>query len=200
MYASDNIIRWEVDELSIAESQNIDNTGKLIIHFANNKLLNLELIEYYPNVKKIFFQYKEGEVLLNIENIDLTKLENNRPVYIERIVSFMLIKGFLKIILDTILSFFKSGRFQAIRSKADNANGYYSALRLTEYYKIEIDKYSQDRIVCELGDCFDYEDLHKQEKTENIIEMINNNIKYREIWKEKGFDWGGIISKKSNQK
>jgi len=193
MYASNNIIRWKLDELSIAASQDIDNSGKLIVHFANNKLLNLEFIEYYPNVKKIFFKYKEGEVLLNIKNIDLTKLENNIPVYIERIVSFMVIKGFLKIMLDTILSFFKSGRFQAIRSKVDNANGYYSMLRLAEYYKIEIDRYSKDRIFCELGDCFDYENLHKQKKTENIIEIINNNIKYRAIWKERGFDWGGVI-------
>jgi len=196
MHASNSIIRWEVDELSIAESQDIDNTGKLIIHFANSKLLNLEFVEYYPNVKKIFFQYREGEVLLNIENTYLTKLENNRPVYIERIISFMIINGFLKIILDTILSFFKSGRFQAIRSKADKANGYYSMLRLAEYYKIEISRYSHDRIVRELGGCFDYEDLYKQEKTENIIEMINNNIKYRTIWKEKGFDWEGIIFNK----
>ena len=195
MYKSDNIIKWEVDELSIAESQNIDNTGKIIIHFANT-LLNIKFVEYYPNVKKIFFQYEEGEILLEIENINLNNLEIDNPVYIERIVSYMVIKGFLKITMDILLSFFKSCRFRAIRSKVEKANGYYSVLRLADHYQIEMDKYDQIKILTGLREFFENEDMVKLKKNENIINIINENIRYRNIWKEKGFDWSGVIYKK----
>ena len=198
MYKSDNIVKWEKDELSIAESQNIDNTGKLIIHFAVNKLLNIEFVEYYPYVKKVFFTFKEGEILLNIENVDLNNIEVNNPVYIERIVSFKVIRGFLKIMMDTVLSFFKSSRFYAIRSKIDKANGYYSVLRLADYYQIEMDKYYQEKLVSEFCDFFDDEHLLELKKNENMIDIINNNVKYRNIWKEKGFDWGGIIYQRNS--
>ena len=197
MYISDNIIKWDKNELFIAENQNFDNTGKLIVHFSDNRFLNIELAEYYPQVKKIFFQYKEGEILLNIKRINLNNIVIENPVFIERIVSYMVIKGFLKCIMATVLSFFKSCRFYAIcnkNSKNEKANGYYSVLRLADHYQIVIDKHYQNKIIRELGKYFDYEDLIKMEKNEKMMHVINDNKKYRNIWKEKGFDWGGVIS------
>ena len=154
MYISDSTIKWDKNELFIAENQNFDNTGKLIVHFTDNRFLNIELAEYYPQVKRIFFQYKEGEILLSIEKLNLNNIVFEKPVFIERIVSFKIIKGFLKIIMDTVLSFFKSCSFHAVCSKSDKA---------------------------------------KMKDNEKIMHIINDNPNYRNIWKEKGFNWVGVI-------
>ncbi|MDR1792427.1 MAG: hypothetical protein LBR36_03145 [Bacteroidales bacterium] len=185
--------KWTKDNLAAAIEKDEENTGKLIQLFTQTDQLEIELVEFYPCVKRLFFQYKEGEILLEFINKDTITTE---CVEVYRIMSYFVKKGILKILLDLTLRYYKSCEFQALRQS--NANGDYSMLRLANDFQIDVHHLSHDRMVF----LYDYE-YEKEVKDKQVLEQIrnstpqtilkilNNDLTCRQIWKDHGFTWSG---------